>query len=448
MKSAHSLEPEIAALLDGITEPAVLLTPDHQIVAANSAYRARYSNNEMPLHRKCYEVSHHYTVPCDQAGEICPLKNCLDTGESQRVLHLHHTPGGDEHVDVQMLPVRNAAGDIIYLLEKMRQTRAASSRPASQGLVGRSPRFNQMLELMHRVASSETAVLLLGESGTGKELVARAIHEQSRRASGPFVPVECAGLSETLFESELFGHEKGAFTGAQTRKMGLVEAANGGTLFLDEIGDIPLSQQVKLLRLLETGMFRRVGGTQPISADFRLILATHRDLPQLMMNNAFRQDLYYRISSFPIELPPLRERRSDLALLIASLLSRIAADRTFIVSSTAMNCLRSYSFPGNIRELRNILERAVLLADDNSIQPRHLPDACRQGLEPAVDADAAELVTLAENERRYLIRALATCPHDRQALADRLGISKRTLFRKLEEIKAASPHFSPGGVKH
>jgi transcriptional regulator with PAS, ATPase and Fis domain len=436
-RSTHTLKPEARALLDGITEPAVLLSPDYRIVAANGAYCSRYNNGEALLHRHCYEVSHHFTVPCDQAGETCPLKNCLDSGESQRVLHLHHTPDGDEHVDVSMMPIRDSEGHIIYFLEKLRQTRSASSQPAAQGLVGRSRPFNQMLELMHRVAASNTAVLLLGESGTGKELVARAIHQSSPRSSGPFIPVECAGLSETLFESELFGHEKGAFTGAHTRKIGLVEAANSGTLFLDEIGDIPLSQQIKLLRLLETGMFRRVGGTESINADFRLILATHRDLQQQVKSGAFRQDLYYRISMFPIDIPPLRERLSDLGLLITSLLGRIAHNRDMTVDSKAMNCLLNYAFPGNIRELRNILERAVLLADDNTIMPNHLPDACRQQAPHAAEGDTTELVTLAENERRYLIRALAACPNDRQALASKLGISKRTLFRKLDEIKNA-----------
>ena len=260
------LQPEVTALLDGIEDPAVLLSPEYRILAANQAYRDRYGD-DLPLHdRHCYEVSHGYPVPCDQAGESCPLKNCLSSGQPQRVLHLHYSQAGEEHVDVSLLPIRAADGRILYLLEKMRQTVMASSRPAPAGLVGRSRVFNRMLELVHRVAPSDTTVLLLGESGTGKELVAHAIHAESQRASGSFVPVECSGLSETLFESELFGHEKGAFTGANTRKPGLVEAARGGTLFLDEVGDIPLSQQVKLLRLLETGTFRRVGGIEPLQA--------------------------------------------------------------------------------------------------------------------------------------------------------------------------------------
>jgi DNA-binding NtrC family response regulator len=435
---AVSLQPEFTALLNGITEPAALLSPDYRILAANTAYLNAYEKDGPLVNRHCYEVSHHYSMPCDQAGETCPLKACITSGEARRVLHLHHTPGGDEHVDVSMTPIRDADGSIVYLLEKIQQTHAASSQPAAEGLVGRTPAFNRMLELLQRVAPGDTAVLLLGESGTGKEMVARAVHQNSPRAAGPFVPVECAGLSETLFESELFGHEKGAFTGASARKVGLVESAGGGTLFLDEIGDIPLSQQVKLLRLLETGTFRRVGGIEARKADFRLVLATHRDLAAQVQAGSFREDLYYRISVFPIRLPSLRERSGDLELLTHSLLRRIAPGRELELSPGAMACLQDYPFPGNIRELRNVLERAALLADGDTLLPEHLPEQCRDPQTPGHGHGSIpeELVTLAENERRYLARALAACPNDRQALADRLGISKRTLFRKLDELRS------------
>ena len=429
--------PETTALLNAIIEPAILLSLDYQILAANQAYRETYGGGK-PLHKRhCYEASHHYTVPCDQAGEICPLKKCLQSGEPQRVLHVHHTPGGEEHVDVYLLPIRDAQGKIVYLLEKMHQTRAASTTPAAEGLVGRSPAFNKMLGLIERVAPANTTVLLLGETGTGKELVARAIHESSQRSNGPFVPVECSGLSELLFESELFGHEKGAFTGAINRKTGLVEAAQKGTLFLDEVGDIPLSQQVKLLRLLETGTYRRVGGVESRQANFRLVLATHRDLARMVNENSFRKDLYYRISAFPIDLPPLRERGTDLELLVNTLFRRLATDRPLELHKDTLNCLRRYSFPGNIRELFNILERASLLADGNTLLPEHLPDYCRcnQGADHSGSTD--EFLTLEENEQRYLIKALASFSGDRQLLAEKLGISKRTLFRKLQNLKLA-----------
>jgi transcriptional regulator with PAS, ATPase and Fis domain len=264
-KNPTDVPAEIASLLDCFADPTVLIGLDYQILSANQAYRHHYQSEEV-LRRPCYEISHRYQVPCDQAGETCPLKNSLESGKPQRVLHLHHSPQGEEHVDVETYPIHNKQGEIIYLLEHIRPSQMASSRPSEQGLVGRSPAFNQMLELIKRAAPSNATVLLLGESGTGKELAAKAIHDGSPRANEPFVPLDCSGLSETLFESELFGHEKGAFTGAHTRKIGLVEAAHGGTLFLDEVGDIPLALQVKLLRLLETGTFRRVGRTEPMKA--------------------------------------------------------------------------------------------------------------------------------------------------------------------------------------
>jgi transcriptional regulator with PAS, ATPase and Fis domain len=429
------LKPEFTALLGAIDAPAVLLSTDYRILAANQRYRDQYSP-EQPLHnRYCYQVSHNYQAPCDQSGESCPLKSALESGQPQRVLHLHYLPQGEEHVDVDMTPIRDAEGKVIYLLEKMRHITTASTRPAAQGLVGRSPAFNRMLELVQRAAPAETTILLQGESGTGKELVAHAIHQASTRKDKAFVPVECSGLSETLFESELFGHEKGAFTGAHTRKPGLVEVARGGTLFLDEVGDIPLSQQVKLLRLLETGTFRRVGGVEPLQADFRLVLATHRDLPAMVKDGSFRQDLYYRISAFPVDIPPLRERGDDLVLLIDSMLARLAPKRALQLDARTLQLLKQYNFPGNIRELRNILERAVLLTDGNTIYPQHLPDACQQDGVNVDEASTDEIISLEENERRYLLRVIETSAEDRETLAKQLGLSERTLYRKLQALK-------------
>ena len=430
---------EVTGMLDVIDAPAVAITPDYRILAANQAYRQTYGDGR-PLHqRRCFEVSHRYAVPCDRAGESCPLADCLASGRKQRVLHLHHTPRGEEHVDVETHPVRNDAGEISYVIEIMRETHTASSQADAYRMVGRSHAFNRMLELINRVAPAETAVLLQGDSGTGKELVARAIHDNSPRSDKPFVVVECSGLTESLFESELFGHERGAFTGAHARKIGLVEAAEGGTLFLDEVGDVPLSLQVKLLRLLETGTYRRVGSIEPQQADFRLVTATHRNLQAMVAEGGFRRDLYYRISAFPVALPALRERIEDLPLLIESLLSRLSPAHSYSVPTTTLACLRQYRYPGNIRELRNILERATLLTDDDVILPEHLPaEVCYSTTasrdKPLLDGD--EIVPLEEIERRYLARVAAQFPGDRDSLADRLGISKRTLFRKLQNLRA------------
>jgi two-component system response regulator HydG len=429
--------PEVTAILDGYAFPAVLLGLDYHILAANRVYREVYGDGQPVRDRRCYAVSHHHTVPCDQAGEMCPLRAALESGEPQRVLHVHHTPRGEEHVDVETRPVRDEQGRVIYFVETLRPVKIARAHPAEHGLVGRTPPFRRVLELVQRVAPSETAVLLLGESGTGKEAVAEAIHAASHRAQSAFVAVECSGLTESLFESELFGHEKGSFTGAHNRKNGLVQAAQGGTLFLDEIGDIPLAQQVKLLRLLETGTYRRVGSVDPQQAAFRLICATHRDLKDRVAQGQFRQDLYYRISAFPIQLPPLRERKGDLALLSASLLKRMDPKRKMVVDLSSLACLEKYAFPGNIRELRNILERARLLADAELILPKHLPEECRGTPTEvsAVPTTPEEIVPLGVIEQRYLKQLLNRYPDNRRMLAQKLGISERTLYRKVKELK-------------
>ncbi len=429
---------EIAGVLDVIDAPAVALSLDYQILAVNQAYRQSYGDGK-PLHnRKCYEVSHHYTVPCDQAGETCPLADCLQTGRKQRVLHLHHTPGGKEHVEVETSPVRNEQGDISYLIEIMRETHTASSCADVNSMVGRSRAFNQVLELINRVAPAKAAVLLLGDSGTGKELASRAIHDNSPYSDKPFVVVECSGLTEALFESELFGHERGAFTGAHAKKIGLIEAVEGGTLFLDEVGDVPLSLQVKLLRLLETGTYRRVGSTDARQASFRLVTATHRNLQAMVESGRFRRDLYYRINAFPIELPSLSQRPEDLPLLIDSLLSRLSPEHNYHVAASTLASLQQYAFPGNIRELRNILERATLLTDDDVILPEHLPaDVTRERktTEDVTLPDAEDITPLDEIEQQYLVQVASIFKGDRGELANKLGISKRTLFRKLQNLK-------------
>jgi DNA-binding NtrC family response regulator len=278
-------------------------------------------------------------------------------------------------------------------------------------------------------------VLLLGETGTGKEMVARMIHDSSGRAAAPFVAVDCSGLTETLFESELFGHEKGAFTGATQRKLGLVEAASGGTLFLDEVGDIPLAQQVKLLRLIESNSYRRVGGVTPLRADFRLVAATHRDLKRMTRDGTFRSDLYYRISAFPVTVPPLRERREDILLLAESLLARLRPTQRFELSATARRALVAYDYPGNVRELRNIVERASLLTEHARIGLEHLPSDVVAGLRQraASASESGSPPALRSLERDALERALDGYRGNRRELALALGLSERTLYRKLRE---------------
>jgi two-component system response regulator HydG len=430
----------LSVLLDYFDTPTILLSPDYRIIAVNRAYKTTYSLERKAVGRRCYAVSHHLEVPCDLAGEACPLQAAMDSDKRARALHVHYTSRGEEYVNVEIAAIRNDAGEVLFLVEHMHKPRIRLAAIPGEGLVGRSKAFMQLIQRIQRVAPSQTAVLLLGESGTGKELAAQAVHQASGNPDGPFVPVECSGLPETLFESELFGHEKGAFTGAVFRKQGLVEAARGGTLFLDEIGDIQPVHQAKLLRLLETGTYRPVGSVEPKQANFRLVCATHRDLKQMVEDGSFRQDLYFRINVFPIRLPPLRERREDLSLLVATLLKRIAGKRAPKMAPSALQCLKDYAFPGNIRELRNILEYAVLLTDDDIIGPEHLPKDCGCDGRANERAKAAqeEILSLEEIQEDYLRKILAHYHSDRKSLATRLGISERTLYRKIELLRERS----------
>lgn len=428
--------PELVSYLEGLPEPHILFDRSYRILSANEAYRRQFSPNASVIGRACHEVSHHFSVPCDQAGERCPLARARETAQRERVLHLHHTPQGEAYVNIELVPLRDATGEWAYFIEKMEPLRRVEGSPAVAGLIGRSATFQQMLALVARVAPSQASVLLLGESGTGKELVARAVHEASPRAARPLVVVDCASLTESLFESELFGHERGAFTGAHASKPGLVDAASGGTLFLDEVGDIPLTMQVKLLRLLENGTYRRVGSTELRRADLRVVSATHRDLDAMVAGGRFREDLYYRLSTFPIHLPALRERPDDIALLSRTVLERLAPGRALALSPDALVRLGRHAFPGNVRELRNVLERAALLTDSHTIEATQIEQALavhpRHRVEPATAHRTGH--PLRDAERQALAAMLASHRGSRAELAGHLGISERSLYRKLRAL--------------
>jgi transcriptional regulator with PAS, ATPase and Fis domain len=291
--------------------------------------------------------------------------------------------------------------------------------------------------MVERVAETESTVLIRGESGVGKELVARAVHRRSLRARQPFVVVDCASLHENLLQSELFGHEKGAYTGAIRLKHGLFEVADRGTVFLDEIGELTPQLQVKLLRVLETGIFRRVGGTADIKVDVRVIAATNRSLESMMKEGQFREDLYYRLNVFSIHIPPLRERREDIPVLVHHFIrnSTIVPKRNALVSDESMAVLRRYSWPGNVRELENVMERALILCDGGIVEPEHLPMGVRVTPQFGQDDDSDRLPTLEEVERRYIRKVLDACKGHRQKAAGILGISERNLYRRLKELE-------------
>ncbi|MBT9487096.1 MAG: sigma 54-interacting transcriptional regulator [Rubrivivax sp.] len=437
--------PELVSYLEGLPEPHILFDQQYRILAANAAYRRQFSPQGSVVGRTCYEVSHHFSLPCDQAGESCPLARARLSGQRERVLHLHHTPQGESYVNIELVPLRDGPGTLAYFIEKMEPLRVAQGQPAAQGLIGRSAAFQHMLALVARVGPSMASVLLQGESGTGKELVAQAVHEASPRAARPLVVVDCASLPESLFESELFGHERGAYTGANSTKPGLVEAASGGTLFLDEVGDIPLAMQVKLLRLLESGTYRRVGSTDLRRTDVRVVSATHRDLRALVAEGRFREDLYYRLSTFPISLPALRDRVEDIPLLAVALLARVAPQRRLAVAPQALVLLQQHRFPGNVRELRNVLERAALLADGTQITVEHVRQAlgtAASGQSVAAPADRlaeTSTPTLRNVELATLRAQLQAHQGSRAALARKLGISERSLYRKLRNLEPEPP---------
>jgi DNA-binding NtrC family response regulator len=327
-----------------------------------------------------------------------------------------------------------------------------AARRGAPAIIGQDPALGRMMATVHRAAATDTTVLLLGESGTGKELVARALHALGSRADGPFVAINCAAIPETLLETELFGHEKGAFTGATARKAGRFELAHRGTLFLDEIGDLPIGLQAKILRALEEKRFDRVGGTQPLQVDVRVVAATNRNLKAAVAARQFREDLFFRLSVFPIDIPPLRERLGDIELLARHFVDRFCRDlkkKPLALSAEAIDELKRYQWPGNVRELQNCIERAVILADGDTIRPRHLNLSFRDGVAAEVVSDPWSAVDLTgsladvarravvEMERRKIQAALKDASGQKPRAADLLQVSYKTLLQKMKDYEIA-----------
>jgi DNA-binding NtrC family response regulator len=308
---------------------------------------------------------------------------------------------------------------------------------------GESPEFRKLVSLINRVAPTNTTVLILGETGAGKERVAKLIHARSARSAKPFVVVECAALQENLLQSELFGHERGSFTGAERAKPGLFEVADGGTIFLDEIGEISPATQTTLLRVIDTGTFRHMGGTKEIHVDVRVLAATNRDIPSMVHKGLFREDLFYRLSTIALEVPPLRTRGGDVELLArqfaAMLNERFGSDKR--IGEEALELLRVHSWPGNVRELLHVIEAALVLCDGSEVLPEHLPTPLRtvRPVANTISADAASSIadqsptTLQELERQHIRSTLEGCNGHRGNAAKLLGISERSLYRKLRE---------------
>jgi DNA-binding NtrC family response regulator len=356
-------------------------------------------------------------------GSVDNAVDCLRRGAADYILK----PFDMDDLTIRVNRILNS-----QLLQARCSSLEESSRPSR--IVGSSKVVRQLQELLTRVAGSDATVLISGESGTGKELAAAAIHYQSRRARGPYIKINCGAIPENLIESELFGHEKGAFTGATSRKCGRFEQADGGTLLLDEIGELPLQLQVKLLRVLQEKEVERLGGQRPIKVNVRIICATARDLAEEVRRGAFREDLFYRLQVIPIQLPPLRQRREDIPELCEHFLQEFSAGRPqpLKLSSGARNCLLAYDFPGNIRELRNILERASVLSTAPIIDLLELPGDLtgRIGRPDAPPATLAAAVARAEKE--CILQALQRSGGNKTDAASFLGISRKNLWEKMK----------------
>jgi len=343
------------------------------------------------------------------------------------------------------LVVEKAVRDALLRREVQQLRRAVREDYSFHQILGKSKPMREVFDLIRRVADSQTNVLITGESGTGKELAAKAIHFNSDRKGGPFVPVNCAAIPEMLLESELFGHMKGAFTDAKGDKRGLFEEAHGGTLFLDEISELPLMLQAKILRAIQEKEIRRVGSTKAVSVDARIIAATNLSLTDEVKAKRFREDLYYRLNVIEIRMPPLRERREDILLLTDAFLKKCAeASKKALkgISESALALLMDYPWPGNVRELENVIERAVTLTRGEKVLPEDLPPAIHgsRGDKKVIDDAADKTLPLEDVEKEYILRILDKTGGNKYQAAQLLGIDRKTLYRKLGEIEGKSHH--------
>jgi DNA-binding NtrC family response regulator len=348
------------------------------------------------------------------------------------------------NVEEFVLIIDRASEQILLKKEVELLRKEVQQRYAFGNIIGKSPQMQKVFQLIKQVANTNSNVIIYGKSGTGKELVAKAIHYNSPRRNKPFVAVNCSAIPESLLESELFGHEKGAFTGAVSSRKGLFEEANGGTIFLDEVGDMSLAMQAKLLRVIEDKEIRAVGSDKPRKIDVRIIAATHKDLEKAVKEGTFREDLFYRLNVIPIYLPELRERVEDIPLLVEYFLKKYGeeAGRPNIkISREALACMMKYSWPGNVRELENLIERLVVLSPGDEITVNDLPEHIRVcKVETLVEElTLGERITLEELEKRYILKVLRETGWHKSNAAKILGIDRRTLYRKIEEYKLEEP---------
>ncbi len=422
------------------------------------------SSGEEALER-CKSEKFHLIITDVKMGGMSGIeliKKCREYKPTQ--LFLVITAFGESHVTIEA--IKEGAFDILikpFSMEKIRQkvrnalekkeiidhSQNVSVPDMAMGytrrLIGKSEAMHEVFKLIGRVANSNTPVLIQGESGTGKELVARSIHENSYRRNWPFLAINCGAIPENLLESELFGYEKGAFTGAEKPKMGILEAANGGTCFLDEIGEMPLNMQTKLLRFLQEGEIMRLGATKSFKVDVRIISATNKDLEKMVKENKFREDLYYRLNVVQINLPPLRERREDIPLLVDFFLKNYSLKNKIPpkkITKEVLNIFMNYDWPGNVRELENVVESAATLSPTNIIDVEHIPEKIRKNGEIIKRDNTKEIILaipeenfppLYEVEKMYILKVLKAVKNNKSKAARILGIDRKTLRLKLKQ---------------
>jgi len=450
MKRANSTKRfvDIQSLVDTHDEPFVVIDKNHCILAINKAFEEAFDIDWSKIAgRKCYEILHlnESAFACHEDKEHnCPYYNIFKLKQPCSCQHIHYDKLGRlVRVKIKAFPVTCIMHKILLGMSiETFATEKTILNGKEENFVGKSDVFTKLISQLQRASNTNLPILLSGETGTGKEMAAIFIHNNSPRHEKPFITIDCTVLPENLFESELFGHEKGAFTGSFHSKKGLIELAEGGTLFLDEISEVPLSMQSKLLRVIETGEFRKVGGTKIIKADTHIICATNRNLSDRIESGQFRQDLYYRIAVFIINVPPLRERLSDIPVISEAILNQMSAITSvqYHLTKDALDSLMNYHYPGNVRELRNILQLASAYSHNGLITSNEIKKYSlfseNQKNAPASQSDIDNSVNNSGNliklmESQHIADLLNRFNGKRRDVAKAMGISERTLYRKI-----------------
>jgi PAS domain S-box-containing protein len=442
MAESKKPDPMLEIILNSIADGVFTIDLQQQVTSFNkAAEQITGISRKQAIGQKCFDVFH-----ANICQGSCAMEKTLRTGKPiiDVKITILNSQGRVIPVSVSTAVLKNKNGTVIGGVETFRDLstieemrKEIAKQYSFQDIVSKHHEIQKIFNILPDIAKSNSTVLIEGPSGSGKELFARAIHNQSNRARGPYVVVNCGALPDTLLESELFGYVKGAFTDAKQDKPGRFARAEGGTLFLDEIADLPLSLQVKLLRVLQNGEYEPLGATKPVKANVRIIAATNQNLNQLLSEGKFREDLYYRLNVIKITLPPLTRRREDIPLLVNHFIQKFNAKMGKEIAAVApevMEFFMNYDFPGNIRELENIIEHAFVLCHDSTIAMHHLPQELKARTATPKDADAAQYPRLKEAEAQVIIETLQKCQGNRAMAARELGIDRTTLWRKMKKL--------------